>query len=140
VVMTITAFLVGMSLRIDSHWVWPAVLMAFTGLGQGFFNTANQTGLIASVPREYRGFATGMVQMVFGLGSLLGTSLGSVLLTLTFRYATGVPEATPSAENPVPFVFAMNATYAVCVILTVAALVASLMRGSAKIGTPTSVP
>jgi fucose permease len=129
-----------MSLRIDSHWVWPAVLMAFTGLGQGFFNTANQTGLIASVPREYRGFATGMVQMVFGLGSLLGTSLGSVLLTLTFRYATGLPDATPSAENPVPFVFAMNATYAVCVMLTVAALVASLMRGSAKIGTPTSVP
>jgi MFS family permease len=140
VVMTITAFLVGMSLRIDSHWVWPAVLMAFTGLGQGFFNTANQTGLLAPAPRESRGFATGMVQRVFGLGSLLGTSLGSVLLTLAFRYATGLPDATPSAENPAPFVFAMNATYAVCVGLTVAALVASLMRGSAKIGTPTSVP
>jgi fucose permease len=114
--------------------------MAFTGLGQGFFNTANQTGLIASVPREYRGFATGMVQMVFGLGSLLGTSLGSLLLTVAFRYATGLPDATPSAENPTPFVFAMNATYAVCVLLTVGALVASLMRGSAKIGTPTAVP
>jgi hypothetical protein len=81
------------------------------------------------VPREYRGFATGMVQMVFGLGSLLGTSLGSVLLTVMFRYATGVPDATPSAANPASFVFAMTATYTVCFALTAIALVASLMRG-----------
>lgn len=129
VLMTMAAFLVGTSLGIDSHWVLPTVLMALTGLGQGFFNTANQTGLLASVPREYRGFATGMVQMVFGLGSLLGTSLGSVLLTVMFRYATGVPDATPSAAHPASFVFAMTATYAVCFALTVIALVTSLMRG-----------
>jgi MFS family permease len=140
VVMTMAAFLVGMVLRADSHWVWPALLMALTGIGQGFFNTANQTGLLASVPREYRGFATGMVQMVFGLGSLLGTSLGSVLLTVMFRYASGVPDATPSAQNPAPFVFAMNATYAVCLALTLGALMASMMRGGANVRTPTSVP
>jgi hypothetical protein len=73
-----------------------------------------------------------MVQMVFGLGSLVGTSLGTVLLTVMFRYATGVPDATPTAENAAPFVFAMNATYAVCVALTVVAFVASLMRGRAR--------
>ena len=140
VLATMAGFLVGTSLGIDSHWVLPAVLMALTGLGQGFFNTANQTALITSVPREYRGFATGMVQMVFGLGALLGTSLGSVLLTVTFRYASGLPDATPSAEDPTSFVYAMTTTYAVCVALTVVALAASLMRGGAKGGTPTSVP
>jgi fucose permease len=116
----------------------PAALMALTGLGQGFFNTANQTALITSVPREYRGFATGMVQMVFGLGSLLGTSLGSVLLTVMFRYASGLPDATPSAADPASFVFAMNATYAVCLVLTVVAFAASLMRGGANVGTAAS--
>jgi MFS family permease len=134
VLMTMAAFVVGTSLGIDSHWALPTVLMAFTGLGQGFFNTANQTALIASVPREYRGFATGMVQMSFGLGSLLGTSLGSVLLTVMFRYASGVPHATPSAEDPASFVFAIKATYGVCLALTVVALVASVMRGGAKVG------
>ncbi len=134
VLMTMAAFLVGRSLGVDSHWALPAVLMALTGLGQGFFNTANQTALITSVPREYRGFATGMVQMVFGLGSLLGTSLGSVLLTVMFRYASGLPDATPSAADPASFVFAMNATYAVCLALTVVAFVASLMRGGARVG------
>jgi EmrB/QacA subfamily drug resistance transporter len=139
VLMTMAAFLVGTSLGIDSPWVLPAIVMALTGLGQGFFNTANQTALITAVPREYRGFATGMVQMVFGLGSLLGTSLGSVLLTVMFRYAAGLPDATPSAENAVPFVFAMKATYAVCVALAGGALVASLMRGGVPLRTPGSV-
>ena len=134
VVATMAAFAVGMALRIDSHWLWPALLMALVGVGTGFFNTANQTGLIASVPREYRGFATGMVGMVFGLGALLGTSLASVLLTVMFRYATGRADATPTAQDPASFVFAMNAAHAVCLALTTVALVTSAMRGSEKLG------
>jgi MFS family permease len=130
VLLMVAAFVVGISLRIDSHWVLPALLMALTGLGQGLFNTANQTALITAVPREYRGFATGMVQMVFGLGSLLGTSLGSLLLTVMFRYASGMPGATPTPEAPVPFVLAMNGAYAVCVGLTIVAFTTSVMRGS----------
>ena len=136
VLMTSGGFVVGMALRTDSHWLMPAALMALTGLGQGFFNTANQTAIIASVPREYRGFATGMVQMLFGLGSLLGTSLGTVLLTVMFRYAVGRADLAPSAAEPVAFVLAMNATHAVCLGLTLVALASSLMRGGARIGAP----
>jgi EmrB/QacA subfamily drug resistance transporter len=132
VLMTMAAFVVATSLGVGSHWALPAAVMALTGLGQGFFNTANQTGLLSSVPRDYRGFATGMVQMVFGLGSLLGTALGSVLLTVMFRYASGRADATPTAEDPASFVFAMHGTYAVCVGLTVVAFVASMMRGGTK--------
>jgi MFS family permease len=134
VLVTMATFMVGMSLGVDSHWVLGGALMALLGIGQGFFNTANQTAVIASVPREYRGFATGMVQMVFGLGSLLGTSLGGVLLTVTFRYASGLPDAIPSTENPASFVFALNATYTVCLALVAVAFVASLMRGGARVG------
>jgi MFS family permease len=136
VLMMVGAFVVGISLRIDSHWALPAILMALTGLGQGLFNTANQTALITAVPREYRGFATGMVQMVFGLGSLLGTSLGSLLLTVMFRWASGTPEATPTPESPAPFVLAMNGAYAVCVALTAVAFVTSVLRGRAATVSP----
>jgi MFS family permease len=128
------AFLVGVALRVDSHWSLPALLLACLGTGQGFFNTPNQTAIIASVPRAYRGFATGLVQMLFGLGSLLGISLGGALLTQMFRHYSGVPDATPSAAVPGPFVAAMSATYAVCFVLTLMALVASLMRGGHRVG------
>jgi hypothetical protein len=111
----------------------PALLLACTGIGQGFFNAPNQTAIIGSVPREYRGFATGLVQMVFGLGSLLGISLGAALLTALFRLYAGVPDATPSTDFPVPFVAAMRATYAVCLLLVGVALVASLLRGGRRV-------
>jgi MFS family permease len=127
------AFAIGVGLKVDSHWSLPALLLACTGIGQGFFNTPNQTAIIGSVPRAYRGFATGLVQMVFGLGSLLGISLGGALLTQMFRHYSGIPGATPSAAAPGPFVAAMNATYAVCFVLMTVALAASLMRGGRRV-------
>jgi EmrB/QacA subfamily drug resistance transporter len=126
-------FVIGVLLRVDSHWILPALLLACTGVGQGFFNTPNQTAIIGSVPREYRGFATGLVQMVFGLGSLLGISLGGALLTVMFRHYSGIPDATPTAEAPGPFVAAMNTTYAVCFVVMSLALLASLLRGGRRI-------
>ena len=131
--MVVAAFAIGIGLKLDSHWILPALLLACTGVGQGFFNTPNQTAIIGSVPRAYRGFATGLVQMLFGLGSLLGISLGGALLTAMFRHYSGVPGATPSAEAPGPFVAAMSATYAVCSILMLIALAASLLRGGRRV-------
>jgi EmrB/QacA subfamily drug resistance transporter len=126
-------FAVGTLLRVDSHWTLPGLLLISQGIGQGFFNTSNQTAIIASVPREYRGFATGLVQMGFGLGSLLGISLAGTLLTVVFRHYSGIPDATPTADLPGPFVSAMNATFVVCFALTLFGLVASLLRGGHRI-------
>ena len=131
------AFAIGVGLKVDSHWALPALLLACTGIGQGFFNTPNQTAIIGSVPRAYRGFATGLVQMVFGLGSLLGISLGGALLTQMFRHYSGIPDATPSAAAPEAFVAAIGATYAVCFVLMTLALAASLMRGGRRVEAPT---
>jgi len=139
VLMNTGALLVGTQLGETSHWLRPAALMALAGLGQGFFNPSNQMALIGAVPRTYRGFATGMVQMVFGLGTLLGTALGSTLLTMMFRYGTGRPGATPDAQQAGSFVFAMNATFAVCLGLTAIAFVVSLLRGPAT-SAPESAP
>jgi EmrB/QacA subfamily drug resistance transporter len=127
------SFAIGSLLRVDSHWMLPALLLACTGIGYGLFNTSNQTAIIGSVPRAYRGFATGLVQMMFGLGSLLGISLGGALLTALFRRYSGIPDATPSADVPAPFVAAMNATCAVCFALVGLAVVASLMRGRQRV-------
>jgi EmrB/QacA subfamily drug resistance transporter len=133
VVMTMGAFVVGLLLRPDSHWFLPTVLLGLAGLGTGFFNTPNQTAIIGSVPKAYRGFATGMVQMMFAVGSLLGIALATVLLTAMFRYKAGLPEAPPSTADPVPFVFALNGTFLVCLGLGAVALAASLMRGRTRI-------
>jgi MFS family permease len=133
IVMTMAAFLVGWRLRVDSHWMLPAMLMGLVGVGTGFFNTPNQTAILGSVPREYRGFAAGMVQTVFGMSSLVGISLTGVLLTVLFRLYTGQPGRRPGPEDPLAFVAAMNGIYLACAGLMLVALTASVMRGGARI-------
>jgi len=133
VLATMSAFAIGLFLRVDSHWLMPTLMMALLGVGSGFFNTPNQTAIIGSVPREYRGFATGMVQTIFGISALLGISLGGVLLTLAFRYYSGVADATPSAAEPRAFVASMNVAYFACLALMAFALFASFLRGGTKI-------
>jgi EmrB/QacA subfamily drug resistance transporter len=138
VLATMSAFAIGLFLRVDSHWIMPTLMMALLGVGSGFFNTPNQTAIIGSVPREYRGFATGMVQTIFGIAALLGISLGGVLLTLAFRYYSGVADATPSAAEPRAFVASMNIAYFACLALMAFALFASFLRGGTKIEAATS--
>ena len=133
VLATMGAFGIGVVLQVDSHWMLAVLLLALTGVGTGFFNTPNQAAIIGSVPHEYRGFATGMVQMVFGTSSLLGTSLTGVLLTLLFRHYTGSPDAAPSAADPVAFVAATRAIYWGCLALMLVALGTSVLRGGRRI-------
>jgi len=133
VLTTMGCFAVGLFLQVDSHWMLPTLLMVLTGIGTGFFNTPNQAAIIGSVPRAYRGFATGMVQMVFGTSSLLGISLTGALLTVLFHHYTGLEGTTPSAADPGAFVAATRAIYSVCLLLVGVAFVTSLLRGGTKI-------
>jgi MFS family permease len=133
VLATMAAFVLGVVLRTDSHWGLPVAMMVLTGLGTGFFNTPNQTAIIGSVPREYRGFAAGMVQTVFGISTLLGISLAGALLGVLFRFHAGQPDASPTTDVPGPFVAATSGIYLVCVGLMLATLVTSLMRGGRRI-------
>jgi EmrB/QacA subfamily drug resistance transporter len=133
VLLKMAAFIVGLFFAVDSPWLVPALMMALVGIGTGFFNTPNQAAILGSVPREYRGFATGMVQMVFGVSALLGTSLTGVLLTALFRHYAGTPDATPTAAAPDAFAAAIRAIHAGCLALMLLALFTSVMRGGRKI-------
>lgn len=133
VLSSLASVLVGLLFRPDSHWAVPALMLAFSGAGTALFNSANQTAVIGSVPQNHRGFATGMVHTAFELGHMLGVSVGGVLLTVAYHYYSGIPDATPGANNPEAFVASMNVSYLSAAACCVIALGTSLMRGSGKI-------
>ena len=133
VLSSMASVLVGLFFRSDSHWLIPGLMLAFSGAGTAFFNSANQAASIGSVPMNHRGFATGMVHTGFELGHMLGVSLGGVLLTVAYRYYSGTADATPGPDDPDAFVSAMNVSYLSAAACCLVALVMSLMRGSGKI-------
>lgn len=111
VLFLMAAFLIGTSLRADSHWILPTSLLALTGVGSAFFNTASQAAMVSSLPKEHWGIAMGIINGIFGLGHMLGISLTGIFLTLAFRFYSGDPGTTPDPGDGQLFVASMNATY-----------------------------
>jgi MFS family permease len=120
------AFLIGAYLSADSHWLWPTVLLALTGIGSAFFNTPSQAVMIGSLPKENWGTAIGIINGIFGLGHMLGISLSGIFLTLAFRYYSGIPGTTPDPGDTQVFVASMNVTYLFALALSFIPLLTSL--------------
>jgi MFS family permease len=132
VVVSLAALVIGASLRVDSHWSLPVLAIGCVGLGSAFFNAANATAIIGSVPHQDRGFATGIINAGFELGHLFGISTAGLVMALAFEHYSGMP-GVPSAQNPVAFVFSMNAAYVAASLIGSVSLATSVMRGSGKI-------
>lgn len=126
VLTLMTAFFIGAHLRVDSHWILPALLLALIGIGSAFFNTPSQAVMIGSLPKEHWGTAIGIINGIFGLGQMLGISLSGIFLTLAFQYYSGVPGTAPDPENSHVFVASMNATYLFAIGISLVPLLTSL--------------
>lgn len=120
------AFLIGANLGADTHWIWPAILLALIGVGSAFFNTPSQAVMIGSLPKEHWGTAIGIINGIFGLGHMLGISLSGIFLTLAFRYYSGIPGTTPNPGDTQVFVASMNVTYLFALGISVIPLLTSL--------------
>jgi MFS family permease len=125
VLVLMGSFIIGANLHVDSSWTLPATLLGLTGIGSSFFNTASQAAMIRSLPKPHWGTAIGIINGVFGFGQMLGISLSGILLTLAFRYYSGVPDATPDPANADLFVAAMKLTYLCALAMAIIPLITS---------------
>jgi EmrB/QacA subfamily drug resistance transporter len=128
----VAAAFLGSFLRTDSHWIMAVLVLALWGLATAMFFPPNHTAMIASVPVQHRGVATGAIYVMFGIGSTIGISLGTVLLTAAFRHYSGDATATPTPANPAVFVSAMNFSFFMGGMMALVAMTFSAMRGKQK--------
>jgi MFS family permease len=126
VLILMASFLIGANLRADSHWIWPSILLALTGVGSAFFNTPSQAVMVSALPKEHWGIAIGIINGIFGLGHMLGISLSGIFLTLAFRFYSGDPGTTPNAGDSQVFVASMNVTYLFALGISLIPLLTSL--------------
>lgn len=129
VLLLAVAAFVGAFLRTDSHWLAAVAVLALWGLATALFFPPNHVAMIASVPAQHRGVATGAIYVMFGLGSTIGISLGTWLLTAAFRYYTGDATATATPASPEMFVRAMNFSFVMGGMMALVATVCSALRG-----------
>jgi MFS family permease len=105
------------------------VVLALWGLAGALFFTSNHTAMINAVPPQHRGVATGAIYVLFGLGTTFGVSLGTLLLTMAFRFYSGDSVATPTPANAGIFVQSMNFSFLVGGTMALVAMLCSALRG-----------
>jgi MFS family permease len=123
------SLMIGAWLRPDSSWWLPTLLIVVGAITNGIFNPANSMAMIGMMPREHRGFASAINHVTFGLGNVLGVSLGGFLMAAAFSYHTGLGSASPTASDPLGFVAALNTTFLAAAGLSLVALFTSALRG-----------
>lgn len=122
---------IGAFLRVDSHWILPALLIIVGAITNGIFNPANSMAMIAMMPAEHRGFASAVNHVTFGFGNVLGVALSSLLMSVAFEHHTGIVGTALTTANPSGFVAALNTTFVLAAAWSLVALATSLI-GSAR--------
>jgi EmrB/QacA subfamily drug resistance transporter len=128
----LASVLLGGVLKVDSHWLLPTLILILGGLANGFFNPANSVGIMHFTPKHHMGFASGIINLMFGLGAVFGVALTSFLMVTGFRISTGIPTAEPTPAMAGGFVAAVNFTFWIAAAVCTMGLVTSLLRGDGK--------
>ena len=88
-VVVALSFLGLLALPIDFDYGMFAALLLLNGLGQGMFSAPNTSSIMGSVPREYRGVASGMRSTFQNSGTAL--SIGVFFSLMVSGLATSLP-------------------------------------------------
>jgi EmrB/QacA subfamily drug resistance transporter len=123
---------IGGFLRVDSHWILPALLIIVGAITNGFFNPANSMAMISMTAAEHRGFASAVNHVTFGLGNVLGVALSSLLMSVAFEQHTGSAGTALTAANPLGFVAALNVTFLAAAGWSLVGLATSLLDSGRK--------
>jgi EmrB/QacA subfamily drug resistance transporter len=132
VAFMIVSLVIGGFLRVDSHWILPALLIIVAAITNGIFNPANSMAMIAMMPGQHRGFASAVNHVTFGLGNVLGVALSSLLMSVVFEQHTGSAGTALTAANPSGFVAALNVTFLAAAGWSLVGLATSLLGSGRK--------
>ena len=128
----LASVLLGGVLKVDSHWLLPTLILTLGGLANGFFNPANSVGILHYTPKHHLGFASGIINLMFGLGAVFGVALASFLMVAGFRISTGIPTAEPTPAMAGGFVAAVNFTFWIASAVCSLGLLTSILRADGK--------
>ncbi|MDO8670909.1 MAG: MFS transporter [Dehalococcoidia bacterium] len=125
--------------RLEANSGYGDVLLRLVllGLGQGLFQSPNNSSVIGAVPRERYGVASGFLSMMRNLGMVMGAALASNLLVAAIAEKAGnlnldSLRTAGAADNGLllsGFMSGMQQAYTVAAILAAAGIIASLSRG-----------
>ena len=119
---------------VDVPYVWVAACLVVLGLSNAFFNAPNTTAVMAAVPAQRRGVAAGTRSLLLNSGQTMSIALTMAIISTAMSYQTLVTLFTGSADaakalDATAFMDGLHKVFIVSALMSVIAIVSSLMRG-----------
>ncbi|WP_422444790.1 MFS transporter [Thermoanaerobacterium sp. DL9XJH110] len=106
--------------------VWRLVLF---GLGNGLFQTPNNSSVMGSAPKNRQGIASGVLATMRNTGMVLGVALGSGIFTLRHSYYLRILPLTGKALEDAAFMYGLRDAYIMAAVVDILCMLASSVRG-----------
>lgn len=98
------------------------------GIGNGLFQTPNNTAIMGSVASEPRGFISGLLSLFRTLGQTIGVSfLGTIFAWLSLQNAPGVSPSASANTSPENIITGLHSTMLVAACLLGCAMILNLL-------------
>lgn len=123
------------TLDINSTPLQSTLFLMLAGLGNGAFQTPNNSAIMGCVPPNRRGIASGMLATMRNVGMVLGVAVAGAVFTGRQNYYEAVLKLkgiTGETLRTQAFTGAFRTTYIMAGCLAVIGVIASLTRGSLK--------
>jgi hypothetical protein len=126
-------------LKVQSGYHDVLIRLILLGIGQGLFQSPNNSSVMGSVPREILGIAGGFLSMMRNIGQVVGIAMAGSILAGTMVKVTGhasfhALHTGDSAVQRAPvlaaFMHGMNHAYLVASLICFLGMWTSLVRGN----------
>ncbi len=129
-------WLSGLTPQADYHDV--LIRLIFLGIGQGLFQSPNNSSVMGSIPRDRLGIASGFLAMMRTVGQVVGTALAGAILASVMMAVVGHASldvlhgpASPAEREKVltAFMTGMHRAYLVAATICFFGMWTSMIRG-----------
>lgn len=111
--------------------VWRLVLF---GLGNGLFQTPNNSSVMGSAPRDRQGIASGVLATMRNVGMVLGIALGSGLFSFRYSYYLGILPQSGKTLQDAAYMSGLRDVFLMTAIIDMLCMMTSLVRGKQETG------
>jgi EmrB/QacA subfamily drug resistance transporter len=126
--LTVIGLVVLSSLNMESNYFHIVLGVAFLGIGNGLFQSPNNSLIMSLVSTDKLGIAGSINALVRNMGMVFGASISVVLLYNRMSYKIGYKVTNFIPSRPDVFIYSMKIVYLIAALFCTFAIILSLSR------------
>ncbi|TZE82810.1 MFS transporter [Calorimonas adulescens] len=108
--------------------IYIMVILAMFGIGNGIFQSPNNSSVMGSVPKQRLGIASSFLATMRNSGMVMGVALGSAVFSYMNQYFLSTLNLPGNMLSSLAFIYAIRTSYVTGAMLDIACTIISLLK------------